>query len=103
MPWVEDATNKDYTFTIRNTIRHLLATDSLPVALRKCSLLSLARKRNEMAESIKTRMEKMFGKCEIITFDTRAGTLLIRLPSPHMFDCSNAPQEFKWKKLQQTH
>jgi hypothetical protein len=102
MPWVEDITNKDPTFTMRNAVRHLLATDSLPIALRKPSLLSLAQKRDEMAESVRTRVEKSFGRCEIITFDTRAGTLIIRLPSPRIFDCSAAPQEFRWKRLQQT-
>lgn len=78
--WVEDETNHDLTITPRNTVRHLLSSNRLPLALQKPSLLALAKTAQEKLKEREARANSVYHNCDIITFDLRSGRLLVRLP-----------------------
>ncbi|KAI9794398.1 MAG: hypothetical protein M1816_005467 [Peltula sp. TS41687] len=78
--WFEDHTNKDISLTPRNSIRHLLQNDRLPRALRKPSLLGIADVMHQHELRRTERMEWLVGRCEFLMFDTRTGSLVVRLP-----------------------
>ncbi|RMY94377.1 hypothetical protein D0864_05541 [Hortaea werneckii] len=77
--WFEDHTNADRTYTLRNTVRHLLNSNELPHALRKSRLHQLVdavaareRRSEELAQSIYSESK--------ITLDPRTGQASITLP-----------------------
>lgn len=77
--WFEDHTNADQTYTVRNTVRHLLDSSALPHALRKPRLHRLIdvvaareRRSEELAQSIYSESK--------ITLDPRTGQASITLP-----------------------
>ena len=80
LPWEEDMTNQDVWRTPRNNIRALQRNAKLPQALRKSSILHLAK-------SIDTKFGKMCAIalkittfCEILLLDVRCGGLIVRFP-----------------------
>ena len=83
LDWAEDATNHDVTRTIRNAIRSLLATQSLPRALSKDRLLHLCFHADRRLEHIHHRGSELLIHTESLMFDVRSGCLAIRLPRPH--------------------
>ena len=86
--WVEDETNSNLTITPRNTVRHLLASEKLPTALRKPKLLSLAKSSQSKVEKADARSEFLFREVRIIKFDLRTSRLLIHLPPLLRFSTS---------------
>ncbi|RMY54357.1 hypothetical protein D0865_04762 [Hortaea werneckii] len=77
--WFEDHTNADQTYTLRNTIRHLLDSSELPHALRRPRLHRLIdvvaareRRSEELAQSTYSESK--------ITLDPRTGQASITLP-----------------------
>ena len=86
--WFEDETNSNLTITPRNTVRHLLASEKLPTALRKPKLLSLAQISQSKVEIADARSELLFREVRIIKFDLRTSRLLIHLPP--LFRLSNS-------------
>ncbi|RMZ34347.1 hypothetical protein D0859_01474 [Hortaea werneckii] len=77
--WFEDHTNADQTYTLRNTVRHLLNSNELPHALRKPRLHHLTevvaareRRSEELAQSIYSESK--------ISLDPRTGQASITLP-----------------------
>ncbi|RMY74184.1 hypothetical protein D0863_03399 [Hortaea werneckii] len=77
--WFEDHTNADQTYTLRNTVRHLLNSNELPHALRKPRLHHLTdvvaareRRSEELAQSIYSESK--------IAFAPRTGQASITLP-----------------------
>ena len=81
LAWIEDETNRDPTKTVRNAIRQLLSTDSLPMVLRKQSLNFLAQRATLKAESRNERADELFQKCQVVRLDARSGRLIIRIPT----------------------
>lgn len=79
--WAEDMTNRDPTRTPRNAIRYLLRNRDLPRSLQKPSLLALRERMCIKASALKSRANKAFEQCRISMLDTRAGALVVRLPS----------------------
>ena len=78
--WVEDLTNRDPTMTMRNSVRQLLHDQRLPVALRKASLLRLAKRALQRLTARSGSMPQFVrNRCEILTFDLRSGLLVIKL------------------------
>ncbi|KFY60891.1 hypothetical protein V497_03285 [Pseudogymnoascus sp. VKM F-4516 (FW-969)] len=70
MSWFEDKTNADPTLTMRNAIRHIYANNTLPVALQKPSILSLAKRLQENRDRDTERRNKSFTqKVQILKFE----------------------------------
>ena len=86
--WFEDKTNSDVTITPRNTIRHLLTSDRLPIALRKPSLLALADISRKKVGDAESCTEVIFNGVKFITLDLRSGRLLVQIPSVLRFSGS---------------
>ncbi|KAL8817955.1 MAG: hypothetical protein Q9223_003312 [Gallowayella weberi] len=86
VPWVEDPTNHARTFSIRNAIRYLLQADLLPKALSGGStsdsynLMIAAGKIERKFTRRDEYAEELFQACDIITFDSRTGSLEVRIP-----------------------
>lgn len=70
--WFEDHTNKDPTFTLRNTVRHLLKGDRLPVALQRPRLLALATRVADHESHLQLEAQQLFEGMEI-SLDVRIG------------------------------
>ncbi|KAK2867988.1 hypothetical protein FQN49_003278, partial [Arthroderma sp. PD_2] len=82
VPFVSDSTNKDHTFTIRNTVRHLLdSEDLLPQALQRPSISSLVDKSREQAEKSRELCDTLLKKVKVLDFDPRFGTMRIQMPA----------------------
>ncbi|KAL8656258.1 MAG: hypothetical protein Q9226_002724 [Calogaya cf. arnoldii] len=91
VPWVEDPTNQDPTISVRNAIRILIRDRSLPMALSGRST-DKAYTLNTAAENIhqkyqwrNERADELFQALDIITFDSRVGSLKVRIP-PMVFN-----------------
>ncbi|OAL67863.1 hypothetical protein A7C99_0994 [Trichophyton rubrum] len=81
IPFVLDSTNEDRTFTIRNTVRQLLNSENLlPRALQRPSILSLVDKSREQTEKFRDLCESILKKVEILSLDTRFGTMVVKMP-----------------------
>ncbi|KAL8798049.1 MAG: hypothetical protein Q9182_007002 [Xanthomendoza sp. 2 TL-2023] len=86
VPWVEDPTNHDRTYSIRSAIRYLLQADLLPKALSGGStsdsydLVMAAGKIKQKFTHRDEYVEELFQACDIISFDSRTGSLEVRIP-----------------------
>ncbi|RMY91992.1 hypothetical protein D0861_02763 [Hortaea werneckii] len=77
--WFEDHTNADRTYTLRNTVRHLLNSSELPHALRKPRLhrlIDVVAAREERSEEL---AQSIYSESKI-TLDPRTGQASITLP-----------------------
>ncbi|KAJ9368340.1 hypothetical protein DTO282E5_6933 [Paecilomyces variotii] len=82
IPFVNDPTNFDPTLTPRNAIRHLLSTEKLPKALRPPSILSLIERSKELVDKSNELSNELLKTCRIHKFNSRAGWMVVRFPSP---------------------
>lgn len=82
IPWFEDATNKDPTLTMRNTVRHMFRGYELPVALQKPSILQLAKRCQERVAAEEAEAERLMSRTVISNqaFEPNVGTLVVQLP-----------------------
>ncbi|KAL8681607.1 MAG: hypothetical protein Q9186_002276 [Xanthomendoza sp. 1 TL-2023] len=98
VPWVEDPTNHARTYSIRNAIRYLLQADLLPKALSGgpasdgYNLMIAAGKIDRKFTHRVEYAEELFQACSILSFDSRTGSLEVRVP---MFTESGA---FFWSR-----
>ncbi|OQN97315.1 hypothetical protein B0A48_16379 [Cryoendolithus antarcticus] len=72
--WFEDQTNADQTLALRNTVRSLLATEALPLALRRSRLLTLARNVRIRQENLLQKVRRLVDKANV-RLDPRGGSL----------------------------
>lgn len=85
-PWLEDPTNRSPTTSVRNAIRFLLRENLLPNALSGgqgsdgYNLMLAAGKIQQRFEDRDGQAEELFQACDIISFDSRTGSLEVRLP-----------------------
>ncbi|KAG5793590.1 hypothetical protein H9Q69_007369 [Fusarium xylarioides] len=87
IPWVEDATNKDPTLTTRNAVRHLVRNHTLPKALQKPSILSLAKRSKERTKLEEAEASRyLIREAVIKNFDPNVGTLLVEFPKLRSFN-----------------
>ena len=84
--WVEDKTNHDRSFTLRNAARHLLGTGKLPAALTKPSLLNLAHNARGRIERFRREGKEVLEQLQVRNVDTQSGTLSFRLTDAVIFD-----------------
>ncbi|KAH9845169.1 PP-loop family protein [Teratosphaeria destructans] len=76
LPWFEDHTNADPTFTMRNTIRHLQKQEALPQALQTQRLLQVAEKRLRADTSLENRADAVFKNIPL-SLNTATGEVTI--------------------------
>ncbi|KAL8861746.1 MAG: hypothetical protein Q9178_001947 [Gyalolechia marmorata] len=87
IPWVEDSTNQDPTVSVRNAIRFLTQARLLPMALSGpphgdgYTLEIAAKNIRRKYQSRNDYADALFQACDIISFDARAGTLEVRIPT----------------------
>ena len=77
MEWFEDHTNKDPRVTLRNAIRHMYKSYTLPAVLSKLAILELSRKCREKQVVKRDIASSWLQQCSI-NLDTRTGTLRVR-------------------------
>lgn len=95
LPWEEDKTNKDTWRTPRNNIRGLLRSAKLPQALRKTSMLQLAKLVSNKSKETSRMALRILPGCEVLLFDARCGGLIVRLPS-RLTRAPHVEQEGSW-------
>ena len=78
MVWFEDHTNKDPTVTVRNAIRYIYSSHSMPTALATSALLELAKKSEIKKNTLLSAAMKCLRESNIWRFETRSGILIIR-------------------------
>lgn len=71
--WSEDHTNKDPTLTIRNTFRHLINKEQLPLALSQHRILQTAAKVSKENDDVEAAAMEYFNDMPM-TLDLRTGT-----------------------------
>jgi len=79
--WYEDETNADKTSTVRNTIRHLMEKESLPIAVRKQRLLRVSSVTRDALAVHDERVQRVLERIEVLNLDIRSGMLIFRPPS----------------------
>ncbi|KAK1754355.1 hypothetical protein QBC47DRAFT_345959 [Echria macrotheca] len=79
VPWFEDHTNADPTFTLRNAVRHMYKNHELPVALQKPAILRLAARCRARVLSEEDQAKRMSHHVCIRDFDPNAGTAVIQM------------------------
>jgi tRNA(Ile)-lysidine synthase TilS/MesJ len=80
IPWFEDHTNSDATYTMRNAVRSLYKNHNLPVALQKPAVLQLARNCNARAEAEEADDDKLLSRVITHDFNTSVGSMVVQLP-----------------------
>lgn len=78
--WFEDHTNADRQFTLRNTVRFLLASGDLPKALRSERLSSLAANAGTKRHRSEKEADQVFADMKV-KLQTSIGTATIQFPS----------------------
>ena len=87
IPWVEDPTNQDPTVSVRNAIRFLTQDRLLPMVLSGpphgdgYTLEIAAKNIRRKYQSRNDYADALFQACDIISFDARAGSLEVRIPT----------------------
>lgn len=82
VPFVVDPTNADHTLTIRNTVRHLLASGSLPRALQRESMLAMINRNQGAKKRLQQLADRFLEKIKVLSFDLKTGALLVKLSLP---------------------
>lgn len=81
--WFEDSTNKDPTLTIRNTLRHVIKQDELPLALSRRRILQLATKISSENDDIDAAALKYLKEMPLV-LNLRSGTATFTIPKSLM-------------------
>ncbi|KAK0639212.1 hypothetical protein B0T16DRAFT_432103 [Cercophora newfieldiana] len=79
IPWFEDHTNADPTYTTRNTVRYMAKNFRLPVALQKPAILRLAERCRARTAREEAEAERLFSHFWIRDFETGVGTAVVQV------------------------
>ncbi|KAJ5488947.1 hypothetical protein N7539_003837 [Penicillium diatomitis] len=80
IPYVSDPTNFDPTLTPRNAIRSMLASDSLPRALRAPSILSLiSSSQSFLHTSTEFSNQLLTSRCRMLDLNLKSGTMVLQI------------------------
>ncbi|KAM0335601.1 hypothetical protein ACHAQA_000649 [Verticillium albo-atrum] len=80
VPWIEDASNKDPTMTMRNAVRYMWRGHNLPAALSKPAILAMSRRCAARAEAEEAEADRWATGMIIRNFQPNVGTVTIRFP-----------------------
>jgi len=78
MPWFEDHTNADPTFTLRNAIRYMAKNHQLPVALQKPAILQLSERCKARVAREEAEADRLFAHICIRDFESGMGTAVVQ-------------------------
>ena len=79
--WMDDPTNLDPTFALRNAIRSIVTVqENLPVALRKENIIVLARRGNQYRDDLLKRVNEAISKCRF-SYEAFTGMLKAECPT----------------------
>ncbi|KAF2216959.1 hypothetical protein CERZMDRAFT_93025 [Cercospora zeae-maydis SCOH1-5] len=96
--WFEDSTNADKTLTVRNTIRHLQQSGSLPTALQRNSLSTLATSVHLRHKLFEERAKEIYNSMAI-KLDLRTGSAKFALPAQYEFGMTVDGEPYHVKAL----
>ncbi|KAI0186550.1 hypothetical protein EV127DRAFT_472511 [Xylaria flabelliformis] len=80
IPWWEDNTNRDPTLTMRNAIRHMCKTHTLPIALQKPSILALSRRCEQRAQALEAEADRLLAQTVIHAIEPNVGSASVQFP-----------------------
>ncbi|KAK3314892.1 hypothetical protein B0H66DRAFT_563887 [Apodospora peruviana] len=80
IPWVEDHTNHDPTFTQRNAVRYMYKNHELPAALQKPAILQLAERCRDKVATEEAETDRLLERTTICEFAPNVGTVVVELP-----------------------
>ncbi len=80
IPWFEDHTNADPTFTTRNTLRYLAKNHRLPAALQKPAILRLAARCRTKVAREEAEAERWLSRMMVRDFKPNVGSVVIQMP-----------------------
>ena len=93
--WEEDSTNGEPWRTPRNAVRKLFQSSTLPVALRKDSMLALSIRNRNYIGSQMSIADNELNQCDVSVFDLRSGRLVVRLPNRALLEDSARSHTYK--------
>ncbi|KAM3424594.1 hypothetical protein BST61_g6585 [Cercospora zeina] len=96
--WFEDSTNADKTLTVRNTIRHLQQSGSLPTALQRNNLSALATSVHSRHKLFEERAKAIYDNMAI-KLDLRTGKAKFSLPAQYEFGATADGEPYHVKAL----
>lgn len=88
IPYVSDPTNLDPTLTVRNTIRSLRSSNSLPRAFNAPSILSLIQSSQKLLVRSSKLSNQLLRECQILDINLRSGTMVIEFPKNTLYKSS---------------
>ncbi|CCC07316.1 hypothetical protein SMACR_02325 [Sordaria macrospora] len=80
IPWFEDYTNADPTFTPRNAIRYLVKHHNLPAALQKPAILQLGARCRARVAAEEAEAGRVLERLHVRDLATTAGTVEAEMP-----------------------
>ncbi|KAK1777892.1 hypothetical protein QBC45DRAFT_415505 [Copromyces sp. CBS 386.78] len=80
IPWFEDHTNADPTFTPRNAIRYLVKHHNLPAALQKPAILQLGARCRARVAAEEAEAGRVLERLHVHDLATTAGTVEAEMP-----------------------
>ena len=80
IPWFEDKTNHDPTFTLRNAVRHMCKNHNLPVALQKPAILQFSQRCRDKVALQEAETDRLFERTNIHDFEANVGTAVVEMP-----------------------
>lgn len=92
--WFEDGTNSDKSLTIRNTIRSLQQTGSLPAALQRPRLMDMAKTVRDKYGMYEQRAKAIFDSMSI-QLDMRTSTATFSLPENVDFGATASGEPYR--------
>jgi len=82
---VEDATNVDKSFALRNAIRHLVQTQvNLPLALQKPNIIALSKTGNQQRKELSGDVTQLVARCTILG-ELFTSQVLIAVPKRYIY------------------
>jgi hypothetical protein len=82
---VEDATNIDKSFALRNAIRHLVQTQgNLPLALQKSNIIALSKTGNQQRQELLNQVDQLVSRCTILQ-ELFTGQVQVSVPKQYIY------------------
>ena len=80
VPWMDDPTNSDPTYALRNAIRQIVKVqDDLPVALQKENIIALAARGNQFRDVLLDEVNNTISLCKF-SYEAFNGILRVECP-----------------------
>lgn len=87
--WFEDHTNAEPTTTLRNAVRHMYLSHSMPAALTKPALLALSTRLTDKAARRSNIIKAWLAQCKVTHFESQIGTVRVQFVDVNDFRVSD--------------